>query len=116
MSKKRVLVAMSGGVDSSVALAKILDMGYEAIGITMKLWDNNKFEGSQFQESTCCGIEEITGAKLVCNHYGVPHILCLRCPHWFSPMVSGRLWLTKVDSLSREMQIWHQHVNFTVRF
>ena len=73
MSKKRVLVAMSGGVDSSVALAKILDMGYEAIGITMKLWDNNKFEGSQFQESTCCGIEEITGAKLVCNHYGVPH-------------------------------------------
>ena len=73
MPKKRVLVAMSGGVDSSVALAKILDMGYEAVGITMKLWDNNKFEGSQFQESTCCGIEEINGAKLVCNHYGVPH-------------------------------------------
>lgn len=73
MPKKRVLVAMSGGVDSSVALAKILDMGYDAIGITMKLWDNNKFEGSQFQESTCCGIEEINGAKLVCNHYGVPH-------------------------------------------
>ncbi|MAJ44849.1 MAG: tRNA 2-thiouridine(34) synthase MnmA [Candidatus Marinimicrobia bacterium] len=73
MPKKRVLVAMSGGVDSSVALAKILEMGYEAIGITMKLWDNNKFKGSQFQESTCCGIEEITGAKLVCNHYGVSH-------------------------------------------
>ena len=73
MSKKRVLVAMSGGVDSSVALAKILNMGYDAIGITMKLWDNNKFKGSQFQESTCCGIEEITGAKLVCSHYDVPH-------------------------------------------
>jgi len=73
MRKKRVLVAMSGGVDSSVALAKILEMGYEAIGVTMKLWDNNKFEGSQFQESTCCGIEEINGAKLVCDHYNVPH-------------------------------------------
>ena len=73
MSKERVLVAMSGGVDSSVALAKVIEQGYEAIGITMKLWDNNKFEGSQFQESTCCGIDEITGAKLVCDHYGVPH-------------------------------------------
>jgi tRNA-uridine 2-sulfurtransferase len=73
MSKKRVLVAMSGGVDSSVALAKILEMGYEAIGVTMKLWDNNKFQGSQFQESTCCGIEEINGAKLVCDYFNVPH-------------------------------------------
>ena len=38
--KKRVLVAMSGGVDSSVALIKILEMGYEAIGVTLKLWEN----------------------------------------------------------------------------
>ena len=73
MPKKKVLVAMSGGVDSSVALAKILEMGYDAIGITMKLWDNNKFQGSQFKESTCCGIEEINGAKLVCDKYSVPH-------------------------------------------
>ena len=36
--KDKVLVAMSGGVDSSVALLKIIDMGYDAIGITMKLW------------------------------------------------------------------------------
>jgi tRNA U34 2-thiouridine synthase MnmA/TrmU len=39
-NKKRVLVAMSGGVDSSVALIKILEMGYEAIGVTLKLWEN----------------------------------------------------------------------------
>ena len=38
--KKGVLVAMSGGVDSSVALHKILKMGYKPIGVTMKLWDN----------------------------------------------------------------------------
>ena len=37
--KKRVLVAMSGGVDSSVAIAKLIDEGYEAIGITLKLWE-----------------------------------------------------------------------------
>ena len=39
-NKKRVLVAMSGGVDSSVALIKVLEMGYEAIGVTLKLWEN----------------------------------------------------------------------------
>ena len=37
-NKKRVIVAMSGGVDSSVALIKILEQGYEAIGITLKLY------------------------------------------------------------------------------
>ena len=42
MSKKKetVLVAMSGGVDSSVALIKILEQGYNAIGVTLKLWEN----------------------------------------------------------------------------
>lgn len=69
----RVLVAMSGGVDSSVALLKIIEMGFEPIGVTMKLWDNKKFKGTQFQESSCCGIEEINGAKLVCDQFGVLH-------------------------------------------
>lgn len=70
---ERVLVAMSGGVDSSVALLKVIEMGFEPIGITMKLWENKNFEGSQFKDSTCCGIEEINGAKLVCNQLGVIH-------------------------------------------
>ena len=39
MSNKTVMVAMSGGVDSSVALIKIIESGYKAIGVTMKLWD-----------------------------------------------------------------------------
>ena len=40
MPNKKVLVAMSGGVDSSVALSLLLDGGYECIGVTMKLWEN----------------------------------------------------------------------------
>lgn len=67
MNKKRVLVAMSGGVDSSVALMKILEDGYEAIGVTMKLWE---LEG---HESNCCSIDAINNAKLVCQSLGVPH-------------------------------------------
>ena len=72
--KKKVLVAMSGGVDSSVTLLKILEMGYEAIGITMKLWEY-KTMGSitNLQENNCCAVSSINKAKLVCERMGVPH-------------------------------------------
>ena len=72
MSKK-VLVAMSGGVDSSVSLLRIIEAGYDPVGVTMKLWDYQMVGGNNEQENSCCGIEEITGAKMVCNQFGVPH-------------------------------------------
>ena len=72
MSKK-VLVAMSGGVDSSVSLLRILEAGYEPVGITMKLWEYQTIGGNNEQDNSCCGIEEINGAKMVCNQLGVPH-------------------------------------------
>jgi len=72
MSNKTVMVAMSGGVDSSVALIKIIESGYNAIGVTMKLWDYANVGGNN-DDNSCCGINEINGAKLVCNQLGVPH-------------------------------------------
>ena len=72
MSNKTVMVAMSGGVDSSVALIKIIESGYNAIGVTMKLWDYGNVGGND-DDNNCCGINEINGAKLVCNQLGVPH-------------------------------------------
>ncbi|MBI90239.1 MAG: tRNA 2-thiouridine(34) synthase MnmA [Candidatus Marinimicrobia bacterium] len=69
--KETVLVAMSGGVDSSVALIKIIESGYNPIGVTMKLWGYNEVGGSD--DNSCCGINEINGAKLVCDQLGVPH-------------------------------------------
>jgi len=72
MSNKTVMVAMSGGVDSSVALIKIIESGYKAIGVTMKLWDYGNVGGND-DDNSCCGIDEINGAKLVCNQLGVPH-------------------------------------------
>ena len=71
--KKKVLVAMSGGVDSSVTLLKILEMGYEAIGITMKLWEYNDVGGNNLQDNNCCAVSSINKAKLVCERMGVPH-------------------------------------------
>ena len=72
-NKKRVLVAMSGGVDSSVALIKILEMGYEAIGVTLKLWENRDKKTNKVIDSDCNSLDAVNGAKLVCDRLGVHH-------------------------------------------
>ncbi len=64
---------MSGGVDSSVALVKILEMGYDAVGVTMKLWQYDDVGGNIRRENSCCSIDEMNGARLVCHKMGVPH-------------------------------------------
>ena len=70
---KKVLVAMSGGVDSAVALLKIIESGYDAIGVTMKLWEYKNVGGNTLKDTNCCAIESINNAKLVCERMGVPH-------------------------------------------
>lgn len=62
MEKKRVLLGMSGGVDSSVSAVLLQQQGYEVIGCTMKLWEQEEKE-----ESTCCGSTAIYDAKRVCD-------------------------------------------------
>tara|TARA_Y100001968_G_C19317422_1_gene697466 strand:- start:88 stop:1173 length:1086 start_codon:yes stop_codon:yes gene_type:complete len=71
--KDKVLVAMSGGVDSSVALIKIIEMGYDAIGVTMKLWEYKNMGGNTLEDSNCCSIGAINNAKLICDKMDVPH-------------------------------------------
>ena len=64
---KKVMAAMSGGVDSSVAAWLLLRQGYEVIGVTMKLW------GEETQDSRCCGIDDVRDAQAVCRQLGIPH-------------------------------------------
>ena len=66
----RVLVAMSGGVDSSVAAALLAGAGHEVVGVTMKTFC---YSGSLSQGKTCCGLDGITDAKRVAAHLGIPH-------------------------------------------
>ena len=68
--KKRVLLGMSGGVDSSVSAIILKDQGYEVIGATMKLWTPENEEDGQ---STCCGEDSIRDAKRVCDQLDIPH-------------------------------------------
>ena len=75
MSKKgRVLVAMSGGVDSSVAAVMLHEQGYEVIGITMKTWDYASSGGSS-KETGCCSLDSINDGRTLAVNYGFPHYI-----------------------------------------
>jgi len=73
LNSKRVIVAMSGGVDSSVAAALLHKQGYEVIGITMKTWGFMEVGGAPKHESGCCSLDAIFDAKNVANSFGIPH-------------------------------------------
>ena len=69
---ERVVVGMSGGVDSSVAAALLVEQGYEVIGITMRLWTEARPE-DYTGRSQCCAIEDIGDARRVAQRLGIPH-------------------------------------------
>jgi len=70
-NKKRVVVAMSGGVDSSVAAALMVEKGYEVIGLTMQLYDENNKKS--VNSKSCCAGQDIYDAKNVAEKLGIDH-------------------------------------------
>lgn len=74
MKQPKVLMAMSGGVDSSVAAQILVDQGYEVIGITFSVYDYSRLNRKEGKGS-CCSIEDVTDARLVCDKIGIRHYL-----------------------------------------
>jgi tRNA-specific 2-thiouridylase len=64
----KVLSAMSGGVDSSVATALLLEQGHEVVGVTMKLWGGES-------DSGCCSVADVDDARRVAQQLGVDHLM-----------------------------------------
>lgn len=74
-SKGKVLVAMSGGVDSSVAAVLLKEQGYEVVGITMKTWDYTGSGGRTGKEVGCCTLESMNDARAIGIKYDFPHFI-----------------------------------------
>ena len=75
MSKGKVLMAMSGGIDSTVAALMLHHQGYEVIGITMKTWDYAASGGTSKKETGCCNLDSFNDARAAAVQHGFPHFI-----------------------------------------
>jgi tRNA-specific 2-thiouridylase len=71
MTRKRILAALSGGVDSSVAALLLLREGWEVVGVSMDLYDYSSV--TRDREGSCCSLDDLYDARRVCDILGIPY-------------------------------------------
>ncbi|MGH7352960.1 MAG: tRNA 2-thiouridine(34) synthase MnmA [Candidatus Rokuibacteriota bacterium] len=73
--RERIVVGMSGGVDSSVAAALLVEQGREAVGVTMRVWARRRPDDAVERFGSCCGTEASDDARSVARRLGIPYYL-----------------------------------------
>jgi tRNA-specific 2-thiouridylase len=71
----RVVVGMSGGVDSSVAAALLVERGYDVVGVTLRVWPWREADDPVKRFGSCCSVESVADAQRVARTLGIPHYL-----------------------------------------
>ena len=72
---KKIMVGMSGGVDSSVAAMLLRDQGYEVMGVTLKLFSDEDIDQAQKEGKTCCALNDVMDARSVAYRLGFEHVV-----------------------------------------
>ena len=125
MEEKKALIAMSGGVDSSVAAYLTQQAGYDCIGAMMRLFDNNIL--SENQESSCCSLDDAEDARSVARRLGFPFyvfnskadfeekviakfIRCYECGATPNPCIDCNRYLKFDHLMRRAMELGCSHV------
>ncbi|PYM38563.1 MAG: tRNA 2-thiouridine(34) synthase MnmA [Candidatus Rokuibacteriota bacterium] len=75
MARARIVVGMSGGVDSSVAAALLVEQGHDVVGVTLRVWPWRADEDPTRRFGSCCSSESVDDARQVARRLGIPHYL-----------------------------------------
>lgn len=105
--KSRVLVAMSGGVDSSVAAALCLREGHEVVGVTLKLWGGPQDQG-------CCAVSDVDDARRVCQQLGIDHFVFNYSAEFERDVVQPYVEAHRVGVTPNPCIACNRHVKFDV--
>lgn len=116
-NQQRVVVAMSGGVDSSVAAFLLKERGYEVIGISLKLWDYDEAERKNRQKATkmqktCCSYQDISDAASVCDRLDIPFYAFNYKKHFEEKVIQPFVWEYHQGRTPNPCILCNQHVKF----